>query len=536
MVKHIRVTPLVIMAVLALGGLAVLPRLGHAGIVKRLLSEGVHGGRVELRTGPVEHPRARSRPQVRPANAPLSSRSAAVPAATAPEVDARVLVISADGTEVALPAITEALEYLGTPYTLWIAARHPGGLTPEVLASGEHAFFQAVILTSGTLGYFNGTRWSSALTQAEWTNLWTFEAKFRIRQVTWYTYPTEDYGFEAPTGRDTSTVPLHATLTAAGKALFSSLNPTSPVTFEKAWCYLAASRPEAMVLMADAEGHATAVVKSYPDGRENLAFTCDSAPYLVHSVTLAYDAIRWVTRDVLVGYRHAYLTAHIDDVLIPDDLYPTGEYRITGADLQALADWQNRMQESSPLNPGIWLDMGFNAVGANEERPEGDTLVAAVQRLKDEFKWISHTYTHANLDATTYEETLDELTRNDAYAQPLLFAEYARAALITPDVSGLTNANAMGAAYDFGIRYVVSDTSKPGQANPFPNGGRESAVRPGLFEIPRRPNNLFYNVSTPREWVAEYNDIHRGYWGRDLTYEEILDKESDVLVMYLFKG
>jgi hypothetical protein len=82
----------------------------------------------------------------------------------------------------------------------------------------------------------------------------------------------------------------------------------------------------------------------------------------------------------------------------------------------------------------------------------------------------------------------------------------------------------------------VSDTSKPGQNNPSPNAGISNALQPGILMIPRRPTNLFYNVSTPTEWVAEYNCLYRSYWGRDLTYEEILDKESDVLVVYLLLG
>ena len=48
--------------------------------------------------------------------------------------------------------------------------------------------------------------------------------------------------------------------------------------------------------------------------------------------------------------------------------------------------------------------------------------------------------------------------------------------------------------------------------------------------------NLFYNVTTPSEWTSEYNFLYRNYWGRDLSYGEILDKESDVLLQYLLRG
>jgi len=54
--------------------------------------------------------------------------------------------------------------------------------------------------------------------------------------------------------------------------------------------------------------------------------------------------------------------------------------------------------------------------------------------------------------------------------------------------------------------------------------------------IPRRPVNLFYNVSTPTEWTNEYNYLYHNFWGRDLSYTEVLDKVSDVLLQYLLRG
>jgi hypothetical protein len=57
--------------------------------------------------------------------------------------------------------------------------------------------------------------------------------------------------------------------------------------------------------------------------------------------------------------------------------------------------------------------------------------------------------------------------------------------------------------------------------------------------------SLYYNVSRPAEWVSEYNYFYGpdgailpDFWGlgRDLTYAEILDKESDMWVLYLLKG
>jgi hypothetical protein len=117
--------------------------------------------------------------------------------------------------------------------------------------------------------------------------------------------------------------------------------------------------------------------------------------------------------------------------------------------------------------------------------------------------------------------------------------------MVQPDISGLTNAEFQRAAKDFGIKYMISDTSQPAWSNPSPNAGFYSTFQPSILIIPRRPTNLFYNLSTPEEWVSEYNCFYGpggicaggafNYWGRNLTYEEILDVESDLWLQYLLK-
>src|SRR5262249_52994175 len=102
--------------------------------------------------------------------------------------------------------------------------------------------------------------------------------------------------------------------------------------------------------------------------------------------------------------------------------------------------------------------------------------------------------------------------------------------------SGLTTQSVMNAAYDSGIRYAVTDTSRPGYDNPSPNAGIVNPLQTGILMIPRHPTNLYFNVSAPDEWAAEYNCNYHNYWGRDLTYQEILDKESQQMLFYLLRG
>ena len=135
-----------------------------------------------------------------------------------------------------------------------------------------------------------------------------------------------------------------------------------------------------------------------------------------------------------------------------------------------------------------------------------------------------------------YYAALSELTQNQQVAKTLKFGLYSPTTLVTPNVSGLANPEAMRAAYAAGVRYVVSDTSRAGEDNPFPNVGIPNSKVAGIYMIPRRPTNLFFNVAAPADWVAEYNCMYEGYWGRKLSYADILADQSQTLVNYMIRG
>ena len=192
-----------------------------------------------LPLGPPELPTIPSLPQVLPSDAPTTSGSTELPVTSA-TIDAKVLVISADGTEPVLGAIRQAAEYRGIPYTLYVASKTPGGFTPGMLSDGDaHAFYQGIVLTTGSLGYLNGTTWSSAFNGSEWQTLWDYQAKYRIRTVIAYAYPTADLGYGPATGVDATTSPISASLTATGQAMFPYVNAANPIVITKAWTYLA---------------------------------------------------------------------------------------------------------------------------------------------------------------------------------------------------------------------------------------------------------------------------------------------------------
>ena len=89
----------------------------------------------DLTLAPPELPRIPSLPQILPSNAPPPSGSTELPV-TGATMDARILILSADGNEPVLGTIRQAADYEGIPYTLYVASRSPGGFTPDMLSHG----------------------------------------------------------------------------------------------------------------------------------------------------------------------------------------------------------------------------------------------------------------------------------------------------------------------------------------------------------------------------------------------------------------
>ncbi len=529
---------------------------------------------------PIESAAAKnlSHPLQLPVNAPVLKRATA--GSGVDPIDLKVLVLSATGDpnlEPELPVIQQVLDYQGTPYTVYVASKTPGGLTMDKLCAPcppvatQHAFYNAVILTNGTLVYNNNGTWASALSQAEWQNLWTFEAGFGIRQVSWYTYPTPDFGFQWPTAA-VSTIPPAAPITASYTAAAQSIwgtyaNTATPATISYAYTYLALpldSSTTPLLTYTDSAGqygaagtnYSLAAIRNYPDGRQNLAMTFDANVALVYASVLGYGAINWATKGLFLGQRHAFLQAQVDDVFIGDDVWslnlPCGQAtdtsgdgaRMTGADLQAVANWQASKQAQS-TSSSLMLNLAFNGVGTVPGTYTPDKLTPAAVNLADRFNWISHTYDHADLDTLAYDAVDLELTQNSDVGWNTLqlgngpnhFNNFTDSILVTPSISGLTNPAALSAMQADGIRYVVTDTSQAGQNNPSPNIGIYNPIQPSLLEIPRHPVNLYFNVSQPAQWLAEDNCRYpAGAIGHVSSYQALLDRESSQLLLYMLRG
>lgn len=449
-------------------------------------------------------------------------------------LDMKVLVVTNGQTEADFPAIKQALDFMGTPYSV-LDFNATGGTIPSgYLSDGCHGFFQGVIFAFGSNRYVISNM----------SDLDIYERQFSVRQVNWYVFPDPNFGLNNLGSLPASTTPYNFHYTPDGAAIFSYANAANPVGIVNASIYLGSIADNATPLLVDDSGNVLAALYNTGYAYQSLSLTFDSNQFLTHDLVLSYGLIKWVTQGMFLGQRHSYFSAQVDDYFIDDSEWTTGlacstdpdntgsHTRIAAADLAALLNWQSAKQ-SDPRLANFVLSMAFNGAGAVPGAYPNDDLTDATEANQASFFWINHTFDHTNLNSVNYATAASEITQNNATAITLGFTNFNTANLVTPDISGLNNPDFLQAAADNGIRYVVSDTSRVGGDNPTPNTGIVNQSQPSILEIPRHPNNLFFNVSTPDDWTAEYACIYPqlGY-----NYQQILDNISDSFVLNLLRG
>jgi hypothetical protein len=166
-----------------------------------------------------------------------------------------------------------------------------------------------------------------------------------------------------------------------------------------------------------------------------------------------------------------------------------------------------------------------------------DDLVPNLQSYQGAFHWISHTFDHPNTLNGMSKSTpngsgddidLEVLTNlwvasspggvnldtdpSDTALTQLTFSDFNPANMVTPGVTGLNDPNVPGYLNADGIQYVVTDTSVLGQPNngpnPSPDVGIVNSYEPNLYEVPRHPNDIYYNVANWNDDQAEFDCIY----------------------------
>jgi hypothetical protein len=255
----------------------------------------------------------------------------------------------------------------------------------------------------------------------------------------------------------------------------------------------------------------------------------------------------------------------------PPDLATLPTFRLKAADMTPLVAWQKATQ-ADPLLSSFKLTLAFNGAGTvgnnvwtglsmsgitntaavSPTNPNGvvDDLVYNLSTYQQSFHWISHTFDHPNslnplhksdplgdpnnpqIDSIDLEILTNlyvagdpnglQLDPNPSDTTPpagatggvnqLTFTDFNPGNLVSPGVTGLNDPLIPTYLFQDGIKYVVTDTSVIGQTNngpnPSPNVGIVNSFAPGIYEVPRYPNDIFYNAANWADDQAEFHCIY----------------------------
>ncbi|MDX6717293.1 MAG: hypothetical protein QOH30_3851, partial [Baekduia sp.] len=381
-------------------------------------------------------------------------------------LDAKVLLLSADGTEPGFDAWKAQLTREGVPFDA-VASYNTAGAKTSTLTDAQladygdnHAKYDAVILATGDLGHQvtnpgtpATTSFISALTDAEWAALAKFERTFGVRQLSDYTAPSPAHGLltvAAGASQDGKT----GTLTAAGQAAFPYLKGPIPIPNDdpsttSSEAFGSAGTPTDPAnwqsLVSSPDGGSYLGIFTHPDdGREEMVMTVASNQYQSHAQLLRHGMLNWVTRGVFLGYQRNYLELQVDDLFLGDDAWdatanvtsfdPAAASRMTAADVAHAVDWSK--------SRNVRIDFAYNGGGSElwkvDNNTTTDPLVTAIMANKGSFGFINHTYDHPNIDCSSAsfitKEIKDNIDWANAHGLPIDPTE-----VVTGEHSGLAN-------------------------------------------------------------------------------------------------
>ena len=303
-------------------------------------------------------------------------------------LDLRVLVVSTGDASVdpGLDLMDNVLDEIGVPYDVLDSTTDT--LTPDRLSSGDHGFYNGIILTNSELFLPGGG--GSGFDPLEWETLHAYERDFGVRESILSGFPATNPGL----GLDYGMTDIIAGTDfqgrwqppAGGTEIYEYVNEANPLPITD---FAFAGRPfvvyagepretgigphvqPLLVWQSDTEKSFVSYLR-YDDGREVLLSTISNAWFLIHSQVLAYEFLNFATKGVFIGAREVYLEAHVDDLFLGNSLWDPAanvtdesrEYRMSAGDVQNAAARTAALKAAHPTAGAFTIDFPFNGSGA----------------------------------------------------------------------------------------------------------------------------------------------------------------------------
>jgi len=304
--------------------------------------------------------------------------------------------------------------------------------------------------------------------------------------------------------------------------------------------------------------------------------------------------ISWVNYGLIDGNRRLYFEIQIDDYFT-DNCFNSSDcsmdleaphYRTSVKDMENIIDWQKDLSGRLPKGSDIKIELAINGIhiltkaghkqyeakdwtyydttydykkptdeygsirwGDNIDSDWDDNILQSNDPLykffknpdnQDNFFFLTHTFSHEKLDYASYHDTDVEMKLNiKMSSQPYLGMYerpcYSQHSIVTPEISGLHNSDALRALTENKVIYAVGDTSRTdlSPANfylPFVTTNDSSNFE-GFYVIPRQPPQIYWDCSTIEQNTAVY--ISR--YGHTIDWNDHLSSEAFLHVKNFLK-
>lgn len=408
--------------------------------------------------------------------------------------------------------------------------------------------YYGVILTDQKLLTKVNNKQVSALTPAQWNELTEYEKNYHVRHLSLTTKPSNLLGL-----KDSDLTAEALSLSSQFQSIDPSLVPNFTLDVNDIFTYPASTSIANSALTPFAyffptksptqKSLAGVALKEASSGREELHLFFTHRTNVMASYVMGSTWVNWITRGIYLGFRRIYLNVQLDDLFLTSDVATAGgpgsvkTYRITADDMEQFVHQKNNDILKLTKNPDYKIEWPFNGEGISLNGGfDKDGLYLKSRELLKEFYWLSHTYTHQDLDEISYKEADKELKQNIEVSKKLMAGaemQYSPSSMVTPHISGLFNGNAIRAIKDNGIKYVVGDNSVDKLRPPNPHTAYYTTAKihgePGLLIIPREATNVDYNLSLPQEIIKYFRALN----GNDKPYT-LEDVYANEVLQYSF--
>ncbi|KAK3384072.1 hypothetical protein B0T24DRAFT_72677 [Lasiosphaeria ovina] len=304
----------------------------------------------------------------------------------ATSVTSTILIFARDASSAS--SATSGLDGYGIPFQV-VLVPQSGVTLPALSSSATQGNYGGIIVLS-EVAYSYSTSWASAITAAQWEDLYTYQTSFGIRMVRLDSFPATDLGVTTAAGSDgCCNVGVEQLISITDASAFPTANikTGAGVSTQGIWHYPATITNDTVAqafaeFAPDSSGAVTAtttaaIINNFQGRQQMVWFLGWSTDWSQTSNFLQHAYIHWMTRGLFAGKRKVYLNTQVDDMHLDTEIYspPNTTFRIRTSDLDTHQAWQADINSRLPSGSNYIIEIGHNGNGAIEAATNLDSSV-----------------------------------------------------------------------------------------------------------------------------------------------------------------